>query len=81
MSQKTVQPWLSVPLGLGVFAFVALVLILAASGVLAEEVPEPSEELEQVTVTGSRIKRTHQQDVATPLTSYNLEELQKHGCQ
>lgn len=57
----------------------ALALALAVPAVLAEEVPEPSEEPEQVTVTGSRIKRTQQQDVATPLTSYDLEELQSLG--
>ena len=56
-----------------------LALALAASAVLAEDAPEPSEELEQVTVTGSRIKRTQQQDVATPLSSYDLEELQNLG--
>ena len=78
MSQKIATLAFCTP-RFGRFPFVALVLILAASGVLAEEVPEPSEELEQVTVTGSRIKRTHQQDVATPLTSYNLEELQSMG--
>ena len=60
-------------------ALVALTLALIASAVLAEDVPEPSEELEQVTVTGSRIKRTLQQDVATPLSSYDLEELQNLG--
>ena len=63
----------------GRFPLVALALVLAASGALAEETPEPDEELEQVTVTGSRIKRTQQQDVATPLTSYNFEELRNLG--
>ena len=63
----------------GRLSLVALALILATSGVLAEEAPESSEELEQVTVTGSRIKRTQQQDVATPLTSYDLEELRNLG--
>ena len=78
MSQKTATPAFCAP-RFGRLPLVALALILAASGVLAEDVPEPSEELEQVTVTGSRIKRTQQQDVATPLTSYNLEELQNLG--
>ena len=70
---------LSVPPRSGRLPLVALVLALAASGVVAEEAPESSEEIEQVTVTGSRIKRTQQQDVATPLTSYNLEELRNLG--
>ena len=78
MPQKTTIPAFCVPRS-GRLPLVALALVLAASGVLAEEVPEPSEELEQVTVTGSRIKRTQQQDVATPLTSYNLEELRNLG--
>ena len=78
MSQKTATPAFCVPRS-GHLLLVALALVLAVSGALAEEVPEPSEELEQVTVTGSRIKRTQQQDVATPLTSYNLEELQNLG--
>ena len=78
MSQKTATPAFCVPRP-GRLPLVALALVLAVSGALAEEVPEPSEELEQVTVTGSRIKRTQQQDVATPLTSYNLEELQNLG--
>lgn len=78
MPQKTATPAFCIPRS-GHLPLVALALSLAASGVLAEEVSEPSEELEQVTVTGSRIKRTQQQDVATPLTSYNLEELQNLG--
>ncbi len=60
-------------------SLVALALALAASGALAEEVPDSLGKLEQVTVTGSRIKRTQQQDVATPLTRYNLEDLQSLG--
>lgn len=78
MPQKTVIPAFCVPWS-GRLLLVALALVLVASGVLAEEVPEPSDELEQVTVTGSRIKRMQQQDVATPLTSYDLEELRNLG--
>ena len=76
--QKTATPAFCAPWS-GRLPLVALALILAVSGVLAEEVPEPSEELEQVTVTGSRIKRMQQQDVATPLTSYDFEELRNLG--
>ncbi len=57
----------------------ALSLALAASPAPAEDASEPDEELERVTVTGSRIKRTLQQDVATPLASYDREELQNLG--
>ncbi|MDE0301784.1 MAG: TonB-dependent receptor [Gammaproteobacteria bacterium] len=78
MFQKTATPAFYTP-RFGRLPLVALALILAASGALAEDVPEPSEELEQVTVTGSRIKRTQQQDVATPLTSYDFEELRNLG--
>lgn len=78
MPQKTAIPAFCVPWS-GCLPLVTLALVLAASGVVAEEVPESSEEVEQVTVTGSRIKRTQQQDVATPLTSYNLEELRNLG--
>lgn len=78
MPQKTATLTFCTPRS-GRFPLVALALVLAASGVVAEEAPESSEEIEQVTVTGSRIKRTQQQDVATPLTSYNLEELRNLG--
>ena len=78
MSRKSTAPVFYAP-WFGHLPLAALALALAASGVLAEEVPESSEELEQVTVTGSRIKRTQQQDIATPLTSYDLEELRNLG--
>ena len=57
----------------------ALSLALAALPAQAEDASEPEEELERVTVTGSRIKRTQQQDIATPLASYDHEELRNLG--
>ncbi len=62
------------------WTLVALTLILAASPAWAESASKPSGDLEQVTVTGSRIKRTLQQDVATPLASYDLEDLRNLGA-
>ena len=68
---------LSLPFRRTPWALVSLALILTP--VQAEEARESSEDMDLVTVTGSRIKRTQQQDVATPLTSYGLEELRSLG--
>ena len=56
-------------------ALVALAATVPAVG--AEETV--AQDIDQITVTGSRIKRTRQRDIATPLSSFDQDELRRLG--